>query len=370
LGEVQEAAQECASFLDRHGSNDRVVRILNELRQRPGGGFFTSPEIIAELEQAVGGPLDLGQFEIELCVQARDRRVGAKPTGAKPATFAAIDASLRKCLSTLNAVGPNAAGTAVLERLGRRIGDETFTSAATLAALGQAVDREIELTPNDLETCVDAFDLQLDLEVRTSTTVAGLPGDDDCASGQTFCTGTEPGQFVCCGSDKVCAQSCDDEGNCEHYCEPKVCFPADATVRTEAGAVKAMRDVRLGDRVQVVSPDGSLGYEEVYLNTHKDGAASVPYVTLTLASGRALTLSPRHFIPVVADARAAWDGRVTKGADEVRPGDFVWSQADDGRMVLDQVTATGTRIAVGAYNPLTLNGTIVVDGVVASAHSD
>jgi desert hedgehog len=51
-------------------------------------------------------------------------------------------------------------------------------------------------------------------------------------------------------------------------------------------------------------------------------------------------------------------------------GDFVWSRADDGQMVPDEVTAARTTVAVGAYNPLTMNGTIVVDGVVASAHSD
>jgi Hint module len=93
-------------------------------------------------------------------------------------------------------------------------------------------------------------------------------------------------------------------------------------------------------------------------------------VTLTLASGRALTLSPRHFIPGAAGADGAWDARVAKGADEVRVGDFVWSAAGEGRMAVDEVVAVATRAAAGAYNPLTLNGTIVVDGVVASAHSD
>jgi desert hedgehog protein len=38
--------------------------------------------------------------------------------------------------------------------------------------------------------------------------------------------------------------------------------------------------------------------------------------------------------------------------------------------VPDEVAAVRTTVAVGAYNPLTMNGTIVVDGVVASAHSD
>jgi hypothetical protein len=39
-------------------------------------------------------------------------------------------------------------------------------------------------------------------------------------------------------------------------------------------------------------------------------------------------------------------------------------------MAIDRVATTATEMAVGAFNPLTMNGTIVVDGVVASAHSD
>ncbi len=98
--------------------------------------------------------------------------------------------------------------------------------------------------------------------------------------------------------------------------------------------------------------------------------SSAPYVELALASGRSLTLSPRHFIPVAAGPASAWADHVAKGANEIAVGDIVWSRADDGRMVPDEVAAVRTTVAVGAYNPLTMNGTIVVDGVVASAHSD
>jgi MYXO-CTERM domain-containing protein len=147
-------------------------------------------------------------------------------------------------------------------------------------------------------------------------------------------------------------------------------LPATATVRLEDGSQKAMRDIRLGDRIMVARADGSLSYEEVYLNTHKDSVSATPYVELALASGRSLMLSPRHFIPVATGPAPAWAEHVAKGANEIAVGDIVWSRTDDGRMVPDEVAAVRTTVAVGAYNPLTMNGTIVVDGVVASAHSD
>ena len=365
LGAVESAVRGCADFLARYGSNNRVVKILKELREKPARSLFTSPEIVADLERAVGKPIELSQIDIELCVQARDRRIGAKSAGTEPATFAAIDASLRKCLSSLNAIGPNAAGTVVLQRLGRHIDSDRFTSATKLAALELAVGRAVHLKPGDLVTCVDAYDLHAKFE---QIVVADNP--PPCGPNEDFCAGTGGLNPICCSEPgEVCQQTCGD-GTCSAACVPQWCFPATARVRTEFGTTKAMRDVRLGDRLQVARPDGTLGYEDVYLNTHKDGTSSAPYVMLMLASGRALTLSPRHFIPVADDFEGAWDGRVERGADEVRPGDLVWSQGEGGRIVPDRVVRAETKVAVGAYNPLTLGGTIVVDGVIASAHSD
>ena len=359
LDSVNSAVGKCQILLD-----GKAASILNGLRQKPGGSLFTTPETVDQLDEVLGSPVDASQFELELCAQIRDWQGGAKHHGAPPNALAPIGRSLSKCLSALNAVGPNAAGTAVLQRLNRGIGSETFTSRASLTALEQAVGRDLGITSKDFETCVDAY------AVHTRVEHVFL-GDNPppCNDNQQFCQGTA-GNPICCDSNEVCGFVCGARGVCFAACQAKWCFPGDSTVRTETGVTKAMRDVRIGDRLLVARPDGTLGYEDVYLNTHKDGASSAPFVALSLASGRSLTLSPRHFIPVAAGEDRTWQGRVERGADEIRPGDLVWSQGEDGRVVLDRVARTEIRVAVGAYNPLTMNGTIVVDGVVASAHSD
>jgi len=129
-------------------------------------------------------------------------------------------------------------------------------------------------------------------------------------------------------------------------------------------------DVVVGDRLQVVEANGSLGYEDVYLLTHKDATIASRYLEIGLASGQSLTLSPRHFIPVAPGGQGSWESHVLKGADEVKAGDVVWHAQADGTMAPAEVTTVSSRTEVGAFNPLTLSGTIVVDGVVASAHSN
>jgi MYXO-CTERM domain-containing protein len=316
--------------------------------------LFTDPTTIGDLTDAVGGPINLSQQDLELCLQARDDGLGDLDE-QQASSFGRIAATLDQCLQALDQVGPDPDGVEILQRASRLPADPTYTSARTLERLEQAVG-DLALTRRDLETCADAFHQSVLLEQSPLNTFNVAPGCQPC------------GTAGCCPSGQVCQlPSC---RNCQPVCVTQGCFPATATVQLEGGAQKAIHDVRLGDRILVARADGSLGYEEVYLNTHKDAVSAAPYVELALASGRSLTLSPRHFIPVAAGPASAWADQVAKGANEIAVGDFVWSRADDGQMVPDEVTAARTTVAVGAYNPLTMNGTIVVDGVVASAHSD
>jgi MYXO-CTERM domain-containing protein len=372
LETVEASINNCREFFDQHGDDPEVRAIIRRIREQPGDIFFlTDSTDIEALVEAVGGDISLSQQDLEICLRLRDEGVGNKDEQRlrdegvgdkdkqKPASFAHIAASLDRCLQALEQVGPDPAGIAVLQRVSRRPADPTFTSEKTLDRLGDAVG-DLALTPRDLETCADAFHVQAAFEQSFALLGEHPP---PCRGNEKLCTFR--GHSTCCASDQTCGNIRDTV-----TCNNPSCFPATATVRLEDGSQKSMRDVRLGDRIMVARADGSLGYEEVYLNTHKDSVSSTPYVELALASGRSLTLSPRHFIPVAAGPASSWADHVAKGANEIAVGDIVWSRADDGRMAPDEVAAVRTTVAVGAYNPLTMNGTIVVDGVVASAHSD
>ena len=322
LGEVQVAAQKCDAFLARFGDRPAVAAALHRIETKPGRGLFTSPETISELERIVKKPIDLGQRDLELCVQLRDRGVGNAPKTGKPASFSVIETRLGKCVSKLRGIGPRPAVVTQLRRLSRDIGDATFTSQARLTALENAAGRDLGLTVRELETCVDAYDTKTALIALTSVGVS-LGSADACPSPpDELCQGTVPGQICCSGTFNICAQSCDEDGDCLPYCEP--CFPSDATVSAEDGSSKRMTDLKIGDRVAVIRPDGSRGFDDIYLFTHKDGVPSAPYVTLTLESGRKSELVAQALHPGRDRARRA-AGKLACSRAATRSASAMWS---------------------------------------------
>jgi hypothetical protein len=142
------------------------------------------------------------------------------------------------------------------------------------------------------------------------------------------------------------------------------CFPGSAMVRLADGATVFISSLRIGDRVLAVRPDGTTFYDEVYLRGHKDPAAVARFVQLQVPSGAALRLTPSHHVPVIRAGRA-----VTIAAAGVRVGDLVRVVAADGSVALEPVVRLGIVVDRGLWNPYTLGGSIVVDGIEASVHS-
>lgn len=134
-----------------------------------------------------------------------------------------------------------------------------------------------------------------------------------------------------------------------------VCFPASATVQLEGGNVKRMEELSVGDRVL-----SSVGlYSEVFGFTHKLPRTESFREFMKLVIGEnefLLRATASHYIYLNGNLRAAGEARI---------GDFV--NLGDGRMAA--ITSVEKEMDHGLYNPQTIHGDIVVNGVVSSTYT-
>ncbi|KAK1136924.1 hypothetical protein K0M31_001456 [Melipona bicolor] len=145
------------------------------------------------------------------------------------------------------------------------------------------------------------------------------------------------------------------------------CFPGRSLVRTEDGSTKRLDQVELGERIAALDNHGDIVYSEVIAFLDRSVTERRQFVRLTTESGRVLTLTPAHLVPV--------EGRSTVFAGKVRPGDkiLVRDPADEKelrhRLRWDEVIDTRLVLEEGIYAPLTNEGTVLVDDVVASCYA-
>ncbi|KAK1862562.1 hypothetical protein I4F81_005130 [Pyropia yezoensis] len=143
------------------------------------------------------------------------------------------------------------------------------------------------------------------------------------------------------------------------------CFPAAATVELSTGSVVRMDALRVGDAVRVAPGGGGAAFSPVYLFTHADGGArgGPPAVRLTTASGAAVTASAGHYVYAGGRLVAAAAVAVGDTLQVVPPGGGATT------WVVSPVTAIAAVPVAGLYNPQTLAGEVVVDGVRASTYT-
>jgi len=134
------------------------------------------------------------------------------------------------------------------------------------------------------------------------------------------------------------------------------CFSPDVVVQVfEMGRV-AMKDLRVGDRVLASSGR----YETVYLMDHYHPTKQTNYVQIHTNSSqdnKPLEVTPLHMLFVEGKTYPV-------PAKDIQEGDHLHTL--DGPVVVTKMASVARN---GLYNPLTMDGTIVVDGIVASTYS-
>jgi len=123
-----------------------------------------------------------------------------------------------------------------------------------------------------------------------------------------------------------------------------------------------MEDLRVGDHIMTADGSGKMTYSQIYMFAHADRNTISEYVNVQTEAG-VMKLSPMHYIPT--------NGFNYKYARDLQVGETVLQyMKQTGQFLSANVTKLAKSFESGVYNPHTLNGKIVVDGVVASCYSD
>jgi len=132
------------------------------------------------------------------------------------------------------------------------------------------------------------------------------------------------------------------------------CFPSRATVQAISGA-RAIKSLSIGTMLLT-----SQGYSPFFLSGHNDLQAITTMVQFTMASNHTLTVTPDHYLPLS-------DG-VHRSAGRIATGDELLVQVGSD-LVPSAITSVDSVEEQGLFNPYTIAGDLVVDGVLASCHS-
>jgi len=166
-----------------------------------------------------------------------------------------------------------------------------------------------------------------------------------------------------CAIEAGCDASCDKivenkktlgvPDSCEIKCtESDGCFPASGTVELEDHTIKSMDQLTIGDKVRV-GPDA---FSEVYFFSTSMSETTSKFVKISTGHTD-LSLTAGHFLYA--------NGKQMQ-ARHIKAGDVI----SLGNGTTTPVISVGSVWGPGLFNPHTLHGDIVVDGIVTTTYTD
>jgi len=150
----------------------------------------------------------------------------------------------------------------------------------------------------------------------------------------------------------ACAQA-NDPGDSDDDGDGEVCFSGNMEVVVQGKGVVPMEALQVGDYVKIGSGEV---FEQVYAFGHRVPQKYAEFVQLHTNAGTPLEMTGEHLVFV--------DGKTNPvRADSIKVGDVLQAEGNNG--VVEKIELVTRN---GIYNPLTISGTIQVNGIAASSY--
>ena len=142
------------------------------------------------------------------------------------------------------------------------------------------------------------------------------------------------------------------------------CFPPSATVyaRNSSSPV-VIENLQIGDDVLTMNADGQLIYSPIIAFLDRVPSSIINYVQIITESNHKLLITASHLM-------FRNDSSMPLYASDISPGDYIFTLDVNNNIKHSKVTHITTMTAVGKYAPLTAEGTLIVDGVLASCYAN
>ena len=142
------------------------------------------------------------------------------------------------------------------------------------------------------------------------------------------------------------------------------CFPPSATVYTRnSSSPVVIKNLQIGDDVLAMNADGQLLYSPIIAFLDRVPSSVINYIQIMTESNHKLLVTASHLMFTNDSIKPLY-------ASDISLGDYIFTLDANNNVKHSKVIQITTKTAIGKYAPLTAEGTIIVDGVLASCYAN